>query len=711
MNHSLDLDLGFRIYIGIANKQKMNISHIPTTTMATTTTTKRPADASLHLVSGPTKKNKYYFTTSKSTREKMELLYDTELQPMHNSFWAGPVFPSKGAKDRSQRRILPPMGVSMLNGPYIEWLEPDITTPNVLEWMRFVLVANADLIKREFEEENTIRHMMKEDKDLKLHVSRGAVSMDIDTNVLFRVGSMRYGSWTLYGRLLMFLHEHKYDVDRSAQISHVMTFVTSKLPLLQISYAMNHTNGDDAGALQLALYKTIDDCLTIFILVRDALYGYDGTVCHVSAHSDAGMMALSIGRNCGQKLRQLIKYNELIRTHLLGSVCESNVEFMSQVGISDSIITMETLFRSLHVDTRVCDVLDYNATYEETQRSNVIKRGMNVVHVDMTNIECMFDHFVKRVYGDGGNVSDPQISHENVASACCLLSMCYGGRSMGVITADKITPMQMDVLDSINETERENFKSLISMCTIDNMITVRGTMKDPAFRANADVGDIHIDNTTVMPRVVLWDMLMGSYERVYNTDTESRDPYPCNPWFAFFTLLKETREWLYEYFRLKCDTIEWMSYQVSIDGKQLDIKMVNRTTQHSNDVRKPMSDIYDMMKIECTKCVTAYTNVPPTGTHILRRFYVSIAFAKYAHNETTMSAFIRINLGHKSGDSSQAYDQIRVNGANETQQHVCNGLCMSLIADMKSEMAMMRSELDELTSMATARFEKLEGKQ
>ena len=689
----------------------MNIIHIPTTTMATTTSTKRPAGASRHLVSGPTKKNKYIVTTKKHIREKMELLYDTELQPMHNSFWAWPVFPSKGAKDRAQRRILPPMGASMLDEPYIEWLEPDVITPNVLEWLRFVLVANADLIKREFKEENTIRHMMKEDKDLKLHVSRGPLSTYIDACTLFRPGSMRYGSWTLYGRLLMFLHEHKYDVDRSAQISHVMSFVTSKLPLWQISYVMNHTNGDDDGALQLALYKTIDDCLTIFNLVRDALYGYDGTVCHVSAQSDAGIVALSVVRNCGQKLRQLIKYNEVIHKHVLGNVHASNVEYMKQVGIVDEVITMEIVFRSLRVDTRVLDILEYNNAYEASQRSNVIKRGMNVVHVDMTTIECMFDYFVKRVYGDGGNANDPQISHENVASACCLLSMCYGGRSMGVLTGDKLTPMQMDVLDDISDAERENFKSLISMCTIDNMIIVRGTMKDPAFRLAYDTGDVHIENTTVMPRVVLWDMLLESYERVYKTQTESCDLYPYDPCFVFFKLLKETREWLYEYFRLKCDTIEWMSYQVTIDGKQLDIKMVNRTTQHSDDVRKPMSYLYEMMKAECNECVTVYTNVPISGTHILRRFYVSIAFAKYAHDETTMSAFIRINLGHKSGDSSQAYDHIRVNVAKHTPQTVCNGSCMSLIADMKSEMVKMKSEMDELTSMVTARIGKLEGKQ
>lgn len=680
---------------------------------------KRPVGESSCLGATSTKKAKHSTTTSTSTREKLELIYDLEQQPSSNAFWAGRVFPSTGAKDRAQRRLLPPMGVSMLGDHYTEWLDPDVVTSNVCDWLRFAVVANAALITREFKEENTIRHMLKDDVNMKLHLSRGAVSIDINATTFFRVGSMRYGSWTLYGHLLRYLDEYGYNIDRAtSQRSHVLTFVTSKLPLLQIAYVNEHTTPTDGdGAMQKALFTIVDHSLIIFDVIRGALYGYDGFNCNVPANSNAGKMALSIGRNCGQKLRQLIKHNDAIRMHVLGAIHKENMTFFRDVGIHDAIVTMESLFNVLDIDTRVCDIDEYNILYETNHRNNTIRRGLNVVNVDMKNIEGMFDHFVGRVYGKNGKLNDPQVFHHNVAAACCLLSLCYGGRSMGVLASDEISPMQLNLLDDIDDDERDNIKTLISMCTIDNMVVVRSTCKDPSLRSTVDVGNVHIDNTTIIPRIILWDMLFESYKRVSNVTSMS-----CDSRFAFFKLLEVTREWLYEYFRLKRDDIDWLAYPLYIDGIQLNIRMVTRTTQQTSDVRQPISDIYEMMKVECANCVNTHTTVPSTGTHVLRRFYVSIAFALYAQGSTTMGAFIRVNLGHRSGDSTHSYDHIRViNECNDIVHTTRDVSCvsttvfdttvgglMATILDMKGDMAKMAKLLADRDELFDFRLKYLE---
>lgn len=680
---------------------------------------KRPGDDSMPSTATTNKKVKHATTTSSHTRDMLEAMYDLQLQPACNAFWAGRVFPSTGAKDRAQRRLLPPMGMSMFGEPSIEWISPDVVTPDVCQWLRFVITANATLITREFKEENTIRHLLKDDIDMKLQLSKGAVSMSVDATTFFRVGSMRYGSWTLYGYLLQFLHSYGYNTDRyGTQRSHILTFVTSKLPLLRMQYVMDHTpNHDDGGALQMELCKTVNDSLTIFGLVRDALYGRDGHVCNVPANSDAGKMALSVGRNCGQKLRQLIKHNDTIRTRVLGDIHKDNADYFHGIGITGSVVTMQLLFNAFDVDMRVCDIDEYNILYETNHRNNTIRRGMNVVNVDMKNIERMFDHFVERVYGKNGKLNDPQVFHHNVAAACCLLSLCYGGRSMGVLASDEISPMQLNLLDDIDDDERDNIKTLISMCTIDNMVVVRSTCKDPSLRSTVDVGNVHIDNTTVIPRIILWDMLFESYKRVCNVSSVS-----CDARFAFFKLLEVTRDWLYEYFRLKRDDIDWLAYPLYIDGIRLNIRMVTRTTQQTSDIRQPISDIYEMMKVECANCVNTHTTVPSTGTHVLRRFYVSIAYALYAQGNTTMGAFIRVNLGHRSGDSTHSYDHIRVTGECNRIVHTTRdtsyvstavfdmtvaGL-MATILEMKGDMAKMAKLLANSDELFDCRLKHLE---
>jgi len=665
------------------------------------------------------KKAKFTTRTSSRTRWELEAIYDLGLQPAYNAFWAGRVFPSTGSKDRSQRRLLPPMGISMLGEPPIEWIQPDVVPSDVCLWLGYVTAANHTLITREFKEENTIRHMLKNDIDMKLHLKKGETNVDVYATTFFRVGSMRYGSWTLYGHLLQFLTSHGYTFDRQdSHRSHVLTFVTSKLPLLMIRHTMDCiTRRDGDGALQKGLCRVIDDSLTMFGLVRDALYGYDGSVCDVRANSDAGRMALSVGRNCGQKLRQLIKHNTEFQTYVLGDVHNKNISYFRALGITDSIITMELLFNALDIDKRVYDIEEYNTLYETNNRNSTIRRGMNAVTVDMKNIEDMFDSLVECVYGTNGSANDPMICHRNVAAACCLLSLCYGSRSMGVLACDEITPMRLNLLDDLDETERGNMGSLISMCTIDNMIAIRSTCKDPSFRSVVNSADIRIENATVMPRIVLWGMLYESYKRVNVSSSVS-----CDVRVMFFKLLEMTRAWIYEYFRLKCDDIKWITYPVCIDGHTMHIRMVDKTNYQTSDVHRPLDDIYEMMKATCTACVTKHTDVIPTGTHVMRRLYVSIAFARYASNNTTMSAFIRVNLGHKSGDSTHAYDHIRVTGRiRRDDQSIHSGRyisadvfdaaiggVMATILEMKAQMAQMAVLLSNSDEMFDNRLKWME---
>jgi hypothetical protein len=212
-------------------------------------------------------------------------------------------------------------------------------------------------------------------------------------------------------------------------------------------------------------------------------------------------------------------------------------------------------------------------------------------------------------------------------------------------------------------------------------------------------------------------MLFSSYKRVHNTSS-----LPCDSRFAFFKLLEVTREWLYEYFKLKCNNIDWLAYPVYVDGTRMNIRMVTRTTQQTSDIRQPINDVYEMMKSECINCVNTHTSVPPTGTHVLRRLYVSIAFALYAQNKTTMGAFIRVNFGHRSGDSTHAYDHIRVIGGDGAiQQPVCDdtyisrrifdttvsGL-MASILEMKDDMAKMASLLADSDRVFDGRLRWLE---
>lgn len=666
--------------------------------MATTAKKKRKSESSS---SHTWARKKAKTTTDSGTRDKLEVLYDLELQPPCNGFWTGRVFASTGAKDRAQRRLLPPMGVSVFGAPKLGWLEPISSTADVCDWLRCVLKLNGHVICREFREENTIRHQLKEDESMKLHLKMGASHMDVDARTFFRVGSMRYGSWTLYGRLLMFLDKHGYDVDRAgSQRSHVLTFVATKLPLMYIKHVMEHDCDDDQEQLQLKLLKTVDNSLTCFALVRNALYGYSGNRCGVAANSNAGIMALSVGRNCGQRLRQLIKENEMIQKHVLGDIHETNKDAMCEMGVTTNVLSMHTMFKALQVDTRIRDIDEYNALYESRHRTSTINRGMHVIEVEKQDVMCMFDDLVKRVYGSNGAADDPQIFHGNVSSASCLLSLCYGGRSMGVLACDEIVPMQLRVLHDLDQNEHESIMNLIAMSSIDNMVVIRSTCKDPAFRANADVNAVNIDEATNMPRIILWDLLYESYKRVY----PDRDvTYSAR--VIFFKLLESTRAWLYEYAKLKRGDIEWITYPLHVDGVEMTIRMINRTKHHIHDIRQPVNDIYEMMRGTCTDVMTRHTEIPPTGTHVMRRLYVSIAFSRYAQGTTTMGAFIRVNLGHRSGHSSHSYDHIRiVSETDDEESSTCGTSCVSKCDHDKTVSGLMATILEmkgDMTKMAT----------
>lgn len=645
------------------------------------------------------KRAKYSCLVKKSTRNHLETFYNPVDQPPSNGFWPGTIFPSKNAKDEAQRRLFPPLGMSFLSGVEYEWLEPDVVTPNVCDWLRFVTNANRDLICREFEEENVIRSLMKNDPDTKLRMSNNVTTMYVDASIYFRDGSVHFGSWSLYGRLLMFLDRRGYELTRSMITrSHVLSFVSTRLPSLMVSHAVSNANGVLSHE-QRAVAQVVNDMITMFVVTRNALYGYDGDECKVPVDSVAGKMALTVSRNCGQRLRSFIKHDNTIKTCLLGPIQPDNVDRLALLGLRGPSITMNLLFDALRVDQRLRDIQEYWDAHEEQASDKIVSKGFDVTIVPVDAVHALLDELVKHLYIECDGLLSPAVTDGNIGYACCLIAVLYGGRSMGVLGCDEITPLG-DSSDADDQSDgRDCVKRLVNICSLDNMLVVRSTCKDYKLRGVVDSSGLGLDDAGSCTRIALWEMLVESFHRVYpNSDDE------CSGFVAFFCLLHRTRFAICKDMYIDGDG-DWQTYDVKLSHNfNIGVGVLNNPDKSVANFRSRMSNVYTMMKNVCNDVLGKYTDIPLSGTHALRRLYVSIAYARYADEKMTMASFIRVNLGHTSSNSSHAYDNIRVVGYEDKPLPADGGgdkddevdKLKTEMAEMKNEMTGMKEELFRL---------------
>lgn len=659
-------------------------------TSAKITTNKRslPSEDGIGLLASvsTTKRAKHSRLVKKSTRNQLEAFYDPVIQPKANAFWPGRIFPSKDLKDESQRRLFPPIGMSFMSGSDYEWLDPDVITSKVCDWLRFVTTANVDLICREFEEENMIRSLMKDDPDMKMRMSDGTTTIYVAASTYFREGSIHYGSWSLYGRLLMFLDKHGYITTRSMITrSHVLSFISTSLPSVLISYAESHAN-DTVGDMQCAIACAIDNMLTAFVVTRNALYGYDGQTCKLPADSVVGKMALTVSRNCGQRLRIFIKHDDLIKKYVLGEIHPLNRVCLGELGITGPPITMSSLFTALRVDERVRDMPEYWDTHEEMAGERMVSKGFDVTIVPIDAVHALVDELVKHVYEERDDSLQPNINMDNIGHACCLIEVLYGGRCMGVLGCDAIMPF--DACNDANDinNDRECIKRLIDACSIDNMLVVRSTCKDYKLRGVVDSSKLGLDVAGSCTRIALWGMLAESFRRVYPNHA-----YNLDGSFEFMRLLQWTRRFIRTDIYTNGDA-DWTCYKTMNGDFPIMIDVIDNPDRSVSNFRSCMPIVYTLMKNVCNDVLGKYTKIPLSGTHALRRLYVSIAYARYADEKMTMASFIRVNLDHISSTSSHAYDNIRV--VDHSQPSVS-------IDDDEPK----TTELDELKS-ALARLEK-----
>ena len=627
----------------------------------------------------------------KSTRSHLEVLYNPAIQPPSNGFWPGKVFESKNFKDEAQRRLCPPLGMSFLSGVDYEWLEPDVVTPNVCDWLRFVTKANVDLICREFKEENVIRSMMKDSPELKLHMTDGVYTMYVPASTYFREGSVHYGSWSLYGRLLMFLDNHGYETTRSMiNRSHVLSFITTRLPGLMISYAKSHAS-EAYGELQHALAHSVNDMITMFVVARDALYGYDGRKCKIPVDSVAGGMVLTLSRNCGQRLRSFIKQNDMIKKHVLGSIHSANVDRLALIGLQGPVITMNSLFNALRVDQRIRDIQEYWDAHEEKAGNKMVSKGFDVTIVSIDSVHALIDEMVKCLYTKCDGLLNPAVTTANIGFACCLIAILYGGRSMGVLGCDEITLFDDSSDANDHARGRECLDRLINLCSLDNMLVVRSTCKDYKLRGVVDSSGLGLEHAGSCTRIALWEMLVESFERVYpDSDNE------CSGATAFFCLLQASRLIIHKDMYIDGDD-DWKTYKYYVfDNFHIGISVLDNPDRSVANFRSRMSNVYTAMKTVCNNVLGKHTDIPLSGTHALRRLYVSIAYARYADEKMTMASFIRVNLGHHSSSSSHAYDNIRVIGCQEKPSSVEDDEQKSVIESLNDEIAVLKSEMRDM---------------
>lgn len=582
---------------------------------------------------------------NKKLRNEFAMFYTDPDQEPHTNFWPDVGLISR--KKNTAMKPLPPVGMSLINvnHPLRDWVDPPhgLALP---DWVSRACHLNGRLMLFEFKQENAIRSAMKDNPEMDIMLHEGGDVLPVKASVFFGRDVIRFGSWSFYCKLLVYMRDHGYTLDAIdgaidwSRRSHISLFMSSYMPLSYLkSLPMNTIEDKDNIA------KAIVACMRMFVDVRSALFGVDADG-GLSPHDRfIGQMIINTDNNAVSRLQEVLRLSDAVRF-----VCAlphtPAVQNVFNESWNDEL-TPRVLLSLLRMKDIVPPLKEFDTFKRQHDKEQPLARNLDIVNINRDAFVKAVKPLVEYVFGDD-EWHDPQIQPVNIddivndgaswrlSNALCLLQLAYGGRYVDTLLFNKIMPVG-DYLASLG-VSRDDYSVFP-----DSVAAVLHSHESEY--GQLAVTNIIKQHNEFSGRCLLSDLFDPHFLGI------QKDGVPP-PEVVFFRLLSAVRRALFETFR-RFD-VDWDSYKVNVHGHVIPILYVPFNDEDTIAVRTMKSRLYG--SVSDAASFIFLDGINKIGTHDLRRLYCAYSYYRYAKREhMDKTAFVHSSLGHKSGSATFNY--------------------------------------------------------
>ena len=567
----------------------------------------------------------------------------------------------------------------------------DSTKLTVLEWFSSAIESNKERIKMEFMVELRAKDALSKDEDAVVYVD----DMEVPAKTFFTKGQVRWGSYTLLGRGLMFIYE-KFDLKNKTPewIDRVVTSHkgngtwNKKSNLFACLYqyffpwVLYETFGSEKfqaapkdETAKVKLVDALNGCLGVADLLLNTMYD------ELMPTSIEGKSILNLDSNF---------YQEILNFFEAVGGLDVKMDFKPKV---EPIIVFSE-FRKAEKEKRASHGIIDPVKIKETDIHKFAGDLVSRVYGDITSKE-RWDTF-KISFGDFDEVMP------RVCAAMLLLQLVVGSRFRGIFALNKIERYEGETKTSIDEETKlnEEKRNVIKGINHSNLIVVSRLSKekdinvDVWLKMKSDGENNEIDEeaaTEVATRerefrkiakglqyYFLDPVMMATWVEPSKRLALYSDRTNPNPVAIFFHLLSEVRGYVH-YMNNKKKFIgddQWEKYIVKIRGAVGDKrKKSNKPVTEEiytlkvgtvQSKKKGFMELYNFFYPTCNRMCKKLLGqyFPPrmsaASTHELRRLYVCYSYKMFASNLMKEVAYAQAVLLHASINSSVHYISLQI---------------------------------------------------
>ena len=586
-------------------------------------------------------------------RDQFEPFYADHHQSKDVNYW--PPVGLMNTKKRTSVKPLPPVGMNILDphSPIIAWVDP-VGVHGLRDWVEQACTHNAALMLSEFRQENRVRYFLGVD-NVSVMLHNNVDVLHVKASTFFGRNVIRYGSWSFYCKLLVYMHENGFNlgaiegaVDWSKR-SHVLMFMSSYLPLSYIQSKPRITLEDKDN-----MTDVIVDCMEMFVAVRTALFGVGRNYNGIEPHEQyIGEMIINTDNNATTRLQETLRLSTAARF-----ICTLPYPVRLRQMLDESWhdeLTPRLMLEFLGMKQKVAPLVAFDEAQRIHNSEQPAIRNLDVINIKQYDFLNGIRSIVFDVFGRAPwmNVSfsmrtlDGEINMfelPRLSKALCLLQLAFGARYVGVLLHTKVMP----VGDYLRELGVDSDDYSVFSPSDQVILNLPHNKYDRLAIAN-----IPKQNKDFSVRCLLSDLFDPAFvlddwlDRV-SVEMQAHDLAKHVPMLVFFRLLSAVRDAVFDVFR---DVeIEWNEYDVHIENETISgIKYINTRDEDTLVIRKMKSFLYASVN-EAAKSIAIEGMHTVMSTHELRRLHATYSYYVYGRRRSmTKTEFVRVIFGHKNG--------------------------------------------------------------
>lgn len=303
----------------------------------------------------------------------------------------------------------------------------------------------------------------------------------------------------------------------------------------------------------------------------------------------------------------------------------------------------------------------------------------------------------KQVYGrlllsNTESLENVTVNTATLPYALALLQLSFGSRHIGVAALNRLSPIDYpsgtllrEYNMAINTVDGETQKRLSTQIKkdfngIDPYITVRGISKEEnaerkaakqlRAESNATNVDDDVDLTTDNAQELIAQFRRESHTTItrpvmyefFYRDSDKDNFDVTSAMRNFFALFKSTREAM----RKQHPSLDWVEHVGKPDDPLFTHYVVSTEfkSKHGDALKHIESNVYtatlNVVKHYLHQYIQQANGGVTSGTHDLRRLYVSLAYERFGRDDILPTEFTRRILNHKSHTTSMLYMTLRI---------------------------------------------------